>query len=97
MFIIKFTDEAKEDFRYFSKAHQKLILNEIEKQLTYQPQIETRNRKPLRENPVASHELRIDRIRVFYNIYEEEGVVDIVAVGWKKHNELYIKGKKVKL
>ncbi len=49
MFIIKFTDDAKDDFRYFSKAHQKLILNEIEKQLTYQPQIETRNRKQLVE------------------------------------------------
>jgi mRNA-degrading endonuclease RelE of RelBE toxin-antitoxin system len=63
-------------------------LNEIETQLTYQPQIETRNRKQLRKNPIASHELRIDKFRVFYNIYAEEGVVDI---------DLYIKGKKMKL
>mgnify|MGYP001226891044 CR=1 FL=1 len=97
MFFVKFTDEAKDDFRYFTKAQQKVILDETEEQLSYQPRVETKHRKELRENPIASYELRLGDIRVFYNIYEEDNVVDIVAIGWKEHNDLYIRGVKVKI
>lgn len=97
MFSVKFTDAAKDDFGYFPKSQQKLILDEAAKQLTYQPEVETKNRKKLRENPLASYELQLDAIRVFYNIYAVEQMVDIVAVGRKEHNELYIKGRKVKI
>jgi hypothetical protein len=34
---------------------------------------------------------------VFYNIVEEEQKVEIVAVGWKKHNKLFIRGKEMQL
>jgi mRNA-degrading endonuclease RelE of RelBE toxin-antitoxin system len=40
--------------------------------------------------------LRIDNYRVFYG-FEEDGNVKVVAVGHKKHNDLYIRGKKVDL
>ncbi len=33
----------------------------------------------------------------FYNIDKEQGVVDITAVGYKKHNKLFIRGKEVKI
>ena len=36
------------------------MVSEMREQLTHQPQVETRNRKLLRDNPVASWELRID-------------------------------------
>jgi hypothetical protein len=33
---------------------------------------ETRNRKPLRDNPLADWELRVGRFRVFYEVDAEE-------------------------
>ncbi len=98
MFEIKFTDSAKEDIRYFNKAEQTGILDEIEKQLRYEPTVEAKNRKRLRrETEIATHELRVGDVRVFYNVYEARNVVDLVAIGWKEHNELFIRGKKVRL
>jgi mRNA-degrading endonuclease RelE of RelBE toxin-antitoxin system len=97
VFEIKFTDDAKDDLRYFTKAHQSSILDAIEIQLRHQPAEETKNRKKLRENVVANYELRIDDVRVFYNVYEDETIVDIIAIGWKEHSDLFIKGKKVRL
>jgi len=97
MFDIKFTDSAKDDMRYFTKAEQTGILDEIEKQLRFEPTIETRNRKQMRETAIATYELRTGGARVFYNVFEAENVVDVVAVGWKEHNELFIRGEKVTL
>jgi mRNA-degrading endonuclease RelE of RelBE toxin-antitoxin system len=97
MFEIKFTDDAKADLRYFKKARQSSILDDIERQLRHQPEVETKNRKKPRENVIASYELRIDDVRIFYNVYAAENVVDIVAIGWKEHNDIFIKGKKVDL
>jgi len=97
VFEIKFTDDAKVDLRYFTRAQQSGILDAIEKQLRHQPSVETKNRKKLRENIIATYELRINKVRVFYNIYGSENVVDIAAVGWKEHNELFIRGRKVNL
>ena len=42
------------------------VLDAIERQLTHEPLIETRNRKPLRPNPIAAWELRAWALRVFY-------------------------------
>src|SRR2546430_1267807 len=56
MFEIKFTDSAKDDMRYFTSAAQTGILDEIEKQLRYEPTIETRNRKELRQTDIATQE-----------------------------------------
>src|SRR5207249_956551 len=57
---------------------------------------ETRRKKQLRPNPVAPWELRLDRLRVFYSI-EKGAKLKVVAVGHKKHNHLFIQGKKVQL
>ena len=80
-------------------AHQRvIILDSIEKQLVHEPLTETRNRKPLRPNPVAPWELRIGNLRVFYEVVADEpNVVRILAVGQKKRNKLLIAGKEVKL
>jgi mRNA-degrading endonuclease RelE of RelBE toxin-antitoxin system len=70
---------------------QSLIVEGIEEQLAHQPEVTTKNRKPLRSNPVASWELRIDDLRVFYDI--KEGYVVIRAVGVKNRNKLLIENK----
>ena len=71
MFTIEFTPEARDDMRHFRTYERRQIFGEIEKQLLYQPTQETRNRKRLRPNQLAEWELRIERFRVFYDVYEQ--------------------------
>jgi mRNA-degrading endonuclease RelE of RelBE toxin-antitoxin system len=77
-------------------ARQRVILFEaIERELAYTPAIETRNRKPMRPNPLASWELRVGDLRVYYDtVTDPDAVVQIVAVGIKEHNTVRI-GKEV--
>jgi mRNA-degrading endonuclease RelE of RelBE toxin-antitoxin system len=51
----------------------------------------------LRENPFSNWALRIGKYRVFYHVMEDIMTISIVAVGFKEHNNLYIRGKKVKI
>lgn len=52
----------------------------------------------MRPNPLAPWELRINNLRVFYEIVSDEAnVVRILAVGEKKGNKLFIAGKEIKL
>ena len=56
--------------------------------------LETRNRKPLRPNPLASWELRIGDLRVYYDVEEDpEQQVNIVAIGMKRRNRVSIGGE----
>ena len=57
---------------------------------------ESRNRKPLRPNPVAPWELRVGALRVFYEVVgEEEDLVNILAIGIKTRNRLFIAGEEI--
>ncbi len=72
-----------------------IILDVVEKQLRYRPTEETRNRKPMRPNPLAPWELRIGNLRVYYDVENElEPTVFIRAVGIKERNRVRI-GKEV--
>jgi mRNA-degrading endonuclease RelE of RelBE toxin-antitoxin system len=57
---------------------------------------ETRNRKPLRPNPIAPWELRVGELRVFYDV-DEPGVVTILAIGTKRGNMFFIDGEQIDL
>ncbi|HEX9654794.1 MAG TPA: type II toxin-antitoxin system RelE/ParE family toxin [bacterium] len=96
-FQIELAESALGDLRWFKKHERVLIFDAMDRQLLYEPNHETRNRKSLRENILARWELRVDKYRVFYNVNEKEGVVDITAVGYKEHGKLFIRGKEVKL
>lgn len=75
-----------------------MLLDAIRRQLLHEPLKETRNRKPLRPNPIAPWELRVGHLRVFYEVAgAENGVVRILAVGRKRRNALMIGGKEVQL
>ena len=92
-YTIEYTASAEGDIAYFRKYEQVLIVDAIDDQLMYEPDLETRNRKLLDPNPLAAWELRIARYRVFYDLDALRQLVLVKAVGWKEHNTLYIRGK----
>ncbi len=97
-YIIEFATSVKEQLKSLTANQCAKIIDSIEKQLVYEPLVETRNRKPLRPNPIAPWELRIGNLRVFYDIASDRSkVVRVLAVGYKEGNNLYISGKVVKL
>jgi len=72
-----------------------IVLDNVEKQLKHFPTLETRNRKPMRPNPLAPWELRIGDLRVYYDVEDEpEQIVKVLAVGIKERNRVRI-GKEV--
>lgn len=97
MHEIEYTPEVLDDLKLLRKHEQKHILDQIDAQLTYEPNIETRNRKILRPNHVAEWELRIDKFRVFYDVYEQAKIVKIEAIGRKIGNRLFIHGEEYNL
>ena len=60
------------------------------------PQVESPHRKKLRPNPLAPWELRIGQYRLFYEV-EDVTAVKIAAIGYKEHNDLFIRGQRVEL
>jgi hypothetical protein len=59
MFEVVFTEGACEDLRFLKKAKQGAILDAVEIQLSLEPLLQTRNRKPLRGNDLASWKMRV--------------------------------------
>jgi mRNA-degrading endonuclease RelE of RelBE toxin-antitoxin system len=94
---IAVTESANDDLSVYTAFERKTIASAIRAQLTYQPMIETRQRKKLRDNPVASWELRVGKYRVFYEIDEMSRKVTIIAIGHKEHNILFVRGREVQL
>ena len=88
---IEYSPDAEEHLRTLTARQQAIVLNEVDKQLANQPTVETKNRKPMRPNPIAPWELRIGSLRVYYDTEEEpEPIVYIRAVGVKQRNRLRI-------
>ena len=71
------------------------MLDGVTKYLSVDPMVETRNRKPMRPNPLAPWELRLGNLRVYFDIVSEpEPVVVVLAVGIKDRSAVRI-GKSV--
>jgi mRNA-degrading endonuclease RelE of RelBE toxin-antitoxin system len=97
MFTIDLSDDSLDELRQFRKRDSTTIVDEIERQLTYQPDVETRNRKPLRAHRLGEWELRVDTFRVFYDIDTQTKTVLVKAVGVKIGNKLFLRGKEFPL
>jgi len=95
-FTVVILPSADADLTYFRAHEQRIILTGIATQLTYDATIETKRRKKLDRNRIAPWELRIDHYRIFYAI-ENTAMIKVVAIGYKDHNDLYMRGKKVDL
>lgn len=87
---------ANDDLVYYDTFEQRIIVKAILKYLQCDANIETRKRKQLRSNPVAPWELKIGKYRIFYEVAEGQKV-QVLAIGHKDHNELFIQGRKVQI
>lgn len=86
--------------RSIERKYHSLIRKTIEDQLHYEPDIETRNRKLVRQPFVfdATWEIRFgprNRFRVFYETDQTDRVVHVLAIGEKIGNRLFIAGKEI--
>ncbi len=98
-YAIILSESLKDDLRHVDRKWHGTIRESIFEQLRFTPNVATRNRKKLRV-PIrtAAWELRCgpgNRVRVLYQCDESKRVVQIVAVGEKRANELWIQGEKV--
>jgi mRNA-degrading endonuclease RelE of RelBE toxin-antitoxin system len=104
-------ERGKYEIIYATQVHEHLCAIEpkyyslirvaIEQQLQFEPDSETRNRKPLRSPGIhdAEWELRFgpnNRFRVFYQVDQQNRKVQILAVGVKERNRVYISGEEFK-
>ncbi len=99
-FSIIYAPVVKEHLKAISPKYHSLIRDTIEEQLRFEPDVETRNRKPLTRMAIfeADWEIRFvpnNRFRVFYEIVPEHSQIYILAIGEKVGEKLFIGGKEV--
>jgi len=95
---IEYSPDSEDHMNSLTKRQRVIVMDTVDEQLVYQPNIETRNRKPMRPNPIAPWELRIGDLRVYYDIEEKpESIVYIRAVGIKERNLVRIGEEVIKL
>lgn len=101
-FSISYVEAFLDHLAYIEARHYGTIQQKIEEQLSFEPDVETRNRKPLRPSPVFpdAWELRFgatNRFRVFYQFDIEARAVVVLAIGVKLRNVLLIAGQEIQL
>jgi mRNA-degrading endonuclease RelE of RelBE toxin-antitoxin system len=99
-FALVYAAAVQEHLRTIDSKYHSLIRSEVEAQLLFEPDVETRNRKPLRQPMAfgADWELRLgpnNRFRAFYQIDAEKRVVRVLAIGLKERKRLLIGGEEV--
>lgn len=101
-FSIEYAPVTKEHLRAIERKYYSLIRKTIEEQLQFEPDIETRNRKPLVHQIAfeAEWEIRFgpnNRFRVFYDIDHDSAKVSILVIGEKVKNRLFVGEEEVNL
>lgn len=100
-FALVFAPVVKSHLEATEAKWDTLIRRKIKEQITHEPDVETRNRKPFRRRPGpfgADWEIRFgpdNRFRVLYKIEEEPRTVHILAIGVKEGNRLLFAGKEM--
>ena len=98
LYRIEYSPEAENHLRALTARQQAIVLDAVDRQLVHQPTQVTRNRKPMRPNPVAPWQLRVGTLCVYYDVEEKpETVVYIRAVGIKARGRVLIGGEEIAL
>ena len=101
-FTIVYAPITKQHLHTIEAKYYSLIRDSVDEQLSFEPTIETRNRKPLKRPVVfmATWELRFgpqNRFRVYYDVDLEQTLVSILAIGSKHGNRIVIGGEEIPL
>jgi len=101
-FDILYAPAVKGHMKAIERKYYSLIRNVIERQLRFEPDVETRNRKPLKRPNLLGTDWEIRfgpdcRFRVFYQVDRNEGKVFILAVGQKVGSRLIVGGEEMEL
>lgn len=101
-YTLAFASEVTKHLRAIDSKYHALIREKIGEQLRFEPAVETTNRKCLRQPAPfgATWEVRFgpdNRFRVLYDIDQEARVVQIMAIGEKQRERLFIGGEEVQL
>ncbi len=101
-FTLIFDPEVKHHLRSIEGKYHPLIRKILDEQLLFEPETESRNRKPLQRPTTfgANWELRFgpdNRFRALYTVDLERWEVLLLAIGIKDRNRLIIGGEEVQL
>jgi mRNA-degrading endonuclease RelE of RelBE toxin-antitoxin system len=94
---IVFAAAVEGHLKALSLRDRRIVLDGIEELLGSQPGLKTRNRKPMRPNDLAAWELRLGDLRVYYRIDDSEPLVEVLAVGVKRREQIWIGGQRIDL
>jgi hypothetical protein len=99
-FSLAYDQAVKEHLRAIDAKYHSLIRTTVEEQLRFEPETETRHRKPLQPPGAfgATWELRFgpdNRFRVLYAVDRDGREVQIQAIGVKERDQLTIGGEGV--
>jgi mRNA-degrading endonuclease RelE of RelBE toxin-antitoxin system len=99
-FNLIYATQVKAHLKAIDRKYHSLIQREIENQLRFEPDTESRNRKPLTRAVEfeADWELRCgpnNRFRVFYEVNQKACEVYVIAIGIKRGNRVFIGGEEV--
>jgi len=101
-FDIIYAPAVKRHLKTIERKYHSLIRSTIERQLFFEPDVETRNRKPLKRPSYLETDWEIRfgpgcRFRVFYQVHQKERKVFILAVAQKVGNQLFVGGEEIQL
>jgi mRNA interferase RelE/StbE len=75
-FDIRLSSDAKRDIQAFRVVDRRKVLNALDMYLRYEPTKESKSRiKRLRRMETPQYRLRVDEIRVFYDVIEQDVVI----------------------
>jgi hypothetical protein len=97
-YSIEYSPETRQHLSVLAAYQRSIVFDEVDRKLMHEPTVETRNRKPMRPNPLAPWELRMGTLWPYYDVIDApEPTVVVLAVGIKIHNRLYIGGEEVQI
>ncbi|MCL5997705.1 MAG: type II toxin-antitoxin system RelE/ParE family toxin [Chloroflexi bacterium] len=101
-FELVYAPLVKHHLGVIDRKYYALIREVIETQLGVEPDVETRNRKPLKRPSIfgATWEIRFgpgNRFRVFYRVDRRDDRVYVLAVAEKKRERLVIGGEEIEI
>lgn len=102
-FDLIYDQEIGQHIAAIERKYHSIIRRTIEEQLTYEPNVQTRNRKPMSSSSEFGEsvwEIRFgphNRFRVFYRTDLSKGEVLVLAVGVKRRRELWIGGERFEI